>query len=277
MIHWIVGLFHLIGNRTPQGKVNLMLLEGKKGLVLNVTNKNSIGWAIADRANQEGATVGVGAQNDRLLEGVTKLIEGRDRFDPFTIDFGFEEQFDTLAEQVGKQYGKIDFLVHSVGYAPKEALAGRFIETSLADFQVAMNASAYSLVRLCHAMEPLLNDDASIITLSYLGSTRVASNYKVMGMCKAALEAAIRYLALELGERGIRCNTVSPGPVNTISGRGVQGLTTMISHVQSVSPLRRPYGQQEAAGAALYLLSDLSKGVTGQLIFVDSGYNTLAM
>jgi enoyl-[acyl-carrier protein] reductase I len=255
----------------------LMLLEGKTGLVLNVTNKNSIGWAIADQANRQGAVVGIGAQNERLLEGVVKLVEGRERFDTFTIDFGFEEQFEKLAEDVKSRYGKIDFLVHSVGFAPKEALSGRFIDTTLPDFQVAMNASAYSLVRLCKAMEPLLNDDGSVITLSYLGSTRVASNYKVMGMCKAALEAGVRYLALELGERGIRVNTVSPGPVNTISGRGVQGLTGMINHVQEISPLRRPYGQQEAGGAAMYLLSDLSKGVTGQIIFVDSGYNTMAV
>jgi enoyl-[acyl-carrier protein] reductase I len=253
-----------------------MLLEGKKGLVLNVTNKNSIGWAIADRANQEGATVGIGAQNERLLEGVAKLIEGRGGFDPFTIDFGYEDQFALLAEAVKSKYGKIDFLVHSVGFAPKTALEGRFLDTTLEDFQIAMNASAYSLVRLAREMEPLINDDGAVITLSYLGSTRIAGNYKVMGMCKAALEAAIRYLALELGERGIRVNTVSPGPVNTISGRGVKGLSTMIDHVQSTSPLRRPYGQQEAAGAALYLISDLSKGVTGQIVFVDSGYNVMA-
>lgn len=254
-----------------------MLLEGKKGLVLNVTNKNSIGWAIADRANKEGATVGIGGQNERLIEGVHRLVEGRERFDPFIIDFGFEEQFDRLAGEVAEKYGKLDFLVHSVGFAPKEALSGRFIDTTLADFEVAMNASAYSLVRLCRAMEPLLKDDASVITLSYLGSTRIASGYKVMGMCKAALEASVRYLALDLGERGIRVNTVSPGPVNTISGRGVPGLTTMIEHVKNVAPLRRDYGQNEAAGAALYLLSDLSRGVTGQILFVDSGYNVLAI
>ncbi|HWD37233.1 MAG TPA: enoyl-ACP reductase, partial [Fimbriimonas sp.] len=240
-------------------------------------NKNSLGWAIADRANQEGATVGVGAQNERLLEGVVKLVTERERFETVIADFTFEEQYLELGKQVSEKLGKLDFLVHSVGYAPKEALTGRFIETTLEDFQVAMNASAYSLVRLCKEMEPLLNDDASVITLSYLGSTRIASNYKVMGMCKAALEAAVRYLAYELGERGIRVNTVSPGPVNTISGRGVPGLTSMIEHVKNVSPLRRPYGQQEAAGAALYLLSDLSQGVTGQIIFVDSGYNAMAL
>lgn len=254
-----------------------MLLEGKTGLVLNVTNKNSIGWAIADRANQEGARVGVGAQNERLLEGVDKLIEGRSNFEKFTVDFAFEEQYAALSSEVKSKFGKIDFLVHSVGFAPKEALAGRFLDTTLEDFQIAMNASAYSLVRLCREMEPLLNDDASVMTLSYLGSTRIAGNYKVMGMCKAALEAAVRYLAHELGQRGIRVNTVSPGPVNTISGRGVSGLTTMIEHVKTVAPLKRPYGQQEAAGAALYLLSELSQGVTGQILFVDSGYNVLAI
>lgn len=254
-----------------------MLLEGKKGLVLNVTNKNSIGWAIADLANQHGATVGLGAQNERLAEGAQKLIADRERFDLFTIDFMFEEQFGLLREQVEEKYGKLDFVVHSVGFAPKEALSNRFIETKLEDFQVAMQASAYSMVRLCRELEPLMNDDASIVTLSYLGSTRAMRNYNVMGLCKAALEASVRYLSIDLGERGIRVNTVSPGPVNTISGRGVSGLSDMIKHVQDVAPLKRPYGQQEAAGAALYFLSDLSKGVTGQIMFVDSGYSVVAM
>jgi enoyl-[acyl-carrier protein] reductase I len=254
-----------------------MLLEGKKGLVLNVTNKNSIGWAIADLANQHGATVGIGAQNERLQEGVNKLIADRERFDPFLIDFLNEDEFDKLAEQVKAKYGKLDFIVHSVGYAPKEALTGRFIDTNLEDFQVAMNASAFSLVRLCRALEPLLNEDASIITLSYLGSTRSMYNYKVMGLAKAALEAAVRYLAVDLGDRGIRVNTVSPGPVNTISARGVAGLTDFMKHVQDVAPLKREYGQTECAGAAVYFLSDLSKGITGQILFVDSGYNTVAI
>lgn len=254
-----------------------MLLEGKKGLVLNVTNKNSIGWAIADLANQHGATVGLGAQNERLLEGAQKLIADRERFDTFTIDFMFEEQFALLREQVEEKYGKLDFVVHSVGFAPKEALSNRFIETKLEDFQVAMQASAYSLVRLCRELEPVMNDDASVVTLSYLGSTRAMKNYNVMGLCKAALEASVRYLSIDLGERGIRVNTVSPGPVNTISGRGVSGLSDMIKHVHEVAPLKRPYGQAEAAGQALFYLSDLSKGITGQIGFVDSGYSVVAM
>ncbi|HSI73887.1 MAG TPA: enoyl-ACP reductase [Fimbriimonas sp.] len=254
-----------------------MLLEGKKGLVLNVTNKNSIGWAIADAANQHGATVGVGGQNERLMEGVHKLIEGRERFDTFMIDFSQEDEFDKLTDQVREKYGKIDFLVHSVGFAPKEALSGRFIETKREDFMLAMDISAYSLARVCRALEPVMADEGSVIALSYLGSTRAVKNYNVMGVCKAALEASVRYLAQDLGERGIRVNTLSPGPVNTISGRGVSGLMDMIKYVHDKAPLKRPYAQPEVGNSAVYLLSDLSQGVTGQIIFIDSGYNVVGM
>lgn len=254
-----------------------MLLAGKKGLVLNVLNKNSIAWAIADAANQQGATVGIGAQNERMLEAVEKLIEGRERFDPFTIDFSEPTQFERLAEQVAEKYGKLDFVVHSVGFAPRDALTNRFIDTKLEDFQVAMNISAYSLCRLCQVLEPLLNEDASIITMSYLGSTRALKNYNVMGVCKAALESTVRYLAIDLGDRGIRVNTLSPGPVNTVAGRGVSGLTDMIKIVHDRAPLKRSYGQDEVASTALYFLSDLSKGVTGQIMFIDCGYTIVGM
>lgn len=254
-----------------------MLLEGKKGLVLNVTNSKSLGWAIADAANQNGAVVGVGAQNERLLGGVEKLVEGRDRFDIFMIDFADESQFAPLREKVAATYGKLDFLVHSVGFAPKEDLQGRFIDISREGFHTAMEISAYSLVRLCKEMEPVLADDASVIALSYLGSTRAAKDYNIMGMCKAALEAAVRYLAVDLGERGIRVNTLSPGPVNTISGRGVPGLLEKIKYVHERAPLKREFGQAEAAGSAVYLLSDLSRGVSGQILFVDNGYNMVAI
>ena len=225
-----------------------MLLEGKKGVVLNVTNKNSIGWAIAERANAQGATVGVGAQNERLLEGVQKLVEGREGFETLTVDFSEEAQYGLLAEQVASKLGKLDFFVHSAAFAPQAALAGRFVDTTLEDFQVAMNASAYSFIRLCKTLEPMLNDEASIVALSYIGSTRAMSSYNVMGLCKAALESAVRYLAVEFGGRGIRVNTVSPGPVNTLAARGIPGVRDMIKNVQEVAPLKRPYGQQEAAG-----------------------------
>jgi enoyl-[acyl-carrier protein] reductase I len=254
-----------------------MLLEGKKGIVLSVTNKNSIGWAIAEAAESHGATVGVGAQNTRTLENVEKLIEGKERCVSLTCDFMNDEDVEKLVEDVKSKFGKIDFFVHSAAFANREDLQGRFIDTSMEGFNTALDISAHSLVKLSKALEPVFADDASIVTVSYLGSTRYAPNYNVMGVAKAALEAAVRYLAGDLGDRGIRVNTLSPGPVNTVAARGVKGLIDMISYVQERAPLKRTYGQAEVAGSGVYLLSDLSRGVTGQIIFVDSGYNIVGM
>lgn len=254
-----------------------MLLDGKSGVVLSVTNKNSIGWAIAEAAAKHGASVGIGAQNERTLENVSKLIDGRSEFTSFTCDFMQEEQVARLVEDVRSRYGKIDFFVHSAAYANREDLQGRFIDTSMDGFNTALDISAYSLVRLSRALEPLFNEDASIVTVSYIGSVRYAPNYNVMGVAKAALESAVRYLAGDLGDRGIRVNTLSPGPVNTVAARGVKGLLDMISYVHERAPLKRPYGQEEIAGSGVYLLSDLSRGVTGQVIYIDNGYNIVGM
>ena len=168
-----------------------MLLEGKRGLVLSVTNKNSIGWAIAEAAAKHGAQVGVGAQNERTLENVAKLIEGNASYTSFTCDFTVEEQVSKLVEDVRSRYGTIDFFVHSAAFAKREDLQGRFIETSLDGFNTALDVSSYSLVQLCRALEPVFNDDASVVTVSYIGSTRYAPNYNVMGIAKAALEASV--------------------------------------------------------------------------------------
>jgi len=250
-----------------------MLLSGKKGLVLSVTNESSIGWAVAKLAYDHGAVVGVGAQNERNGERLARLLETAPNMRMHIADFQNEDLLAKLAEEVAATYGKLDFIVHSAAFAHKEDLQGRFIDTSRAGFGTALDISAYSLVRLCRLLEPLLNDDASILTMSYLGSTRVVANYNVMGVAKAALEASVRYLAQDLGVRGIRVNTVSPGPINTVAARGIKGLTEMIDYVGERAPLRRPANQAEVAGTSLYLLSDLSRGVTGQVIYVDSGYN----
>lgn len=254
-----------------------MLLEGKKGLVLNVTNKHSIGWAISELANAHGAVVGVGGQSERMMDGVSKLIGGRERFNTHQLDFLVEDDFDRLYADVEKTYGKIDFLVHSAAYANREDLAGRFVDTSRDGFKLAMEVSAYSLVRLCKCLEPLLSDDASVMALSYLGSVRAVGNYNVMGVAKAALESSVRYLAVDLGVRGIRVNTLSPGPINTVAARGVRGLSDMIQYVEERAPLKRPFGQSEVAGSAVYLMSDLSKGVSGQVIYIDAGYNIIGL
>ncbi len=254
-----------------------MLLEGKKGLVLNVTNKNSIGWAIAEHAHSHGAEVGVGAQNERMMEKVGDLASGFERMTPFMVDFSFDDQLEALRDEAAAKYGKLDFIVHSAAFANKEDLAGRFIDTSREGFKTALDISAYSLVRLCQVLEPVINDDASIVTLSYLGSVRAVGNYNVMGVAKAALESCVRYLAVDLGERGIRVNTLSPGPINTVAARGVKGLLGMIDYVHERAPLKREFGQDEVAGSAVYLVSDLSKGVSGQVIYIDNGYNIVGM
>lgn len=254
-----------------------MLLEGKKGLVLNVTNGNSIGWGIAEAAHAHGATVGIGGQNERMMERVQGLIGDDPRYAGFMVDFSIEDQVEQLVEEVKHKFGRIDFFVHSAAFAPKDALEGRFMDCSREAFSVALDVSCYSLVRMCRALEPLFNEDASVITLSYLGSQRAVGNYNVMGVAKAALESAVRYLAFDLGDRGIRVNTISPGPINTVAARGVKGLLDMIGYVRDRAPLKRQYAQQEVGGAAVYLLSGLSSGVTGQVIYVDSGYNIVGM
>lgn len=254
-----------------------MLLEGKKGLVLNITNKNSIGWAVAQLAREHGAQVGVGAQNERMSENVNKLIQGQDGYDLFTIDFAVDGEYDRLRTQVEQTYGKIDFLVHSAAFATKDGLGAKFMDVSLEGFQTALNISCYSLVALCRALEPVMNDNASVMAMSYLGSVRACRNYNVMGVAKAALESSVRYLAVDLGSRGIRVNTISPGPMNTVAARGVPGLLDMIKYVGETAPLKRAAVQEEVGGTAVYLISDLSKGVTGQVIYVDAGYNIIAL
>lgn len=254
-----------------------MLLKGKKGLVLSVTNDRSIGWATAEAAVEHGAQVGLGVQSPRMRERVAPLIEGKPEYSLFECDFMIDEQVEKLVEDVAKTYGKIDFFVHSAAFANKDDLQGAFIDTSADGFVTALTISAYSLIKLCKALEPLMNDDASVITMSYLGSTRAVVNYNVMGVAKAALEAEVRYLAFDLGKRGIRVNTLSPGPINTVAARGIKGFLEMINSVQERAPLKRLFGAKEVAGSAVYLMSDLSHGVTGQIIYIDSGYNIVGV
>jgi enoyl-[acyl-carrier protein] reductase I len=254
-----------------------MLLEGKKGLVLSVTNDKSIGWAIAEEANRLGAQVMVGGQNERMLERVNKLIEDKPGMSSVACDFQIEEDLAALPQKVADQFGKIDFFVHSAAFANRDDLQGRFIDTSREGFKMALEISAYSLVSVCKALEPVMNENGSVVALSYLGAVRAVGNYNVMGVAKAALEACVRYLSVDLGVHGIRVNTLSPGPINTVAARGVKGLLEMIDYVHERAPLKRPFGQQEVAGAAAYLISDLSKGVSGQVIYIDNGYNIVGI
>lgn len=249
------------------------LLAGKTGVVFGVANQRSIAWAVAVKAQEQGAKVIIGVQNDRMGEAAAKLIEGKPNFSLVTVDLNNDDQL----AAVTKDLPNLDFAVHSVAYALREDLAGRFIETSREGFKVALETSAFTFVAMAKALEPKLKDDASLITMSYLGSQRVLPGYNVMGVAKAALEASARYLANDLGGRGIRVNVVSPGPINTVAARGIKGFTEILNTIGDKAPLKRPAEQEQVALTSLYLLSDLSRGVSGQTIYVDSGYSIMGL
>jgi enoyl-[acyl-carrier protein] reductase I len=253
------------------------LLEGKKGVVLGVANQRSIAWAVAEAAAEHGATVAIGVQNDRMRESAAKLVDGKAGFSLINCDLNVDEELSRASEELKTQFGTIDFAVHSVAYALREDLAGRFIDTSREGFKVALETSAYTFAAMARALEPILADDASLITMTYLGSQRVLPGYNVMGVAKAALEATTRYLAYDLGERGIRVNAVSPGPINTVAARGIKGFSNILDVIGERAPLKRAAEQNEVAATSVWLLSDLSRGVSGQTVYVDSGYSVMGL
>ncbi len=252
-----------------------MLLEGKKGLIVGVANKHSIAWAIAESAAREGAKLIFNYQNDRLKENVEGLAATIEGSQTFPCDVSRDDEIAALMKRVEDEFGQLDFLVHSVAFAPREELTGEFINTSRQGFATALEVSAYSLVAVSRAALPLMKDGGSIITLTYLGAERVVPHYNVMGVAKAALEASVRYLAHDLGPRGIRVNAISAGPIRTLAARGVAGITKMVEHHREIAPLRRATEQAEVGDTALFLLSSLGRGVTGEVIYVDGGYHIL--
>lgn len=252
-----------------------MLLEGKNGLIAGVANKHSIAWAIAQSAAKEGARLAFNYQNERLKENVESLAGTIEGAQCFPCDATDDAQIDALMEGVKAELGHLDFLVHSLAFAPREELEGDFLNTSRKGFATALDISAYSLIALTRAALPLMKEGGSIITLTYLGSERVVPHYNVMGVAKAALESSMRYLANELGPRGIRVNAISAGPIRTLAARGVSGITKMVEHHREIAPLRHATEQAEVGDTALFLLSSLSRGITGEVIYVDGGYNIL--
>jgi enoyl-[acyl-carrier protein] reductase I len=252
-----------------------MLLEGKKGLVIGVANKHSIAWAIAEAAIREGAKVAFSYQNDRLKGNVEELISEVEGASLFPCDVSSDEEIAAFIRNVESELGTIDFLVHSVAYAPREELAGEFVATTRQGFATALDISAYSLVALSRAALPLMTNGGSIITLTYLGAERVVPHYNVMGVAKAALEASVRYLACDLGPRGIRVNAISAGPIRTLAARGVSGITKMVENHRQIAPLRKATEQAEVGDTAVFLLSSMSRGITGEVIYVDDGYHIL--
>lgn len=253
-------------------------LDGKLGIVFGVANKRSIAWAIAQAWHEAGAKLAFTYQGERLKENVEELV-GTFGSDTLLIpcDVASDQQLDDVFKQVGEKLGKIDLLLHSVAYAPREALEGEFINTTREAFRVAHDISAYSLVAMAQRAAPLMKDGGSIIAMSYYGAVKVVPHYNVMGVAKASLEASVRYLAYDLGPKKIRVNAISAGPMNTLAARGISGFTQMLKHYEAHAPLKRNVDPAELGSTGVFLASQGAAAITGQTIYVDSGYEIMGM
>jgi enoyl-[acyl-carrier protein] reductase I len=253
------------------------LLAGKRGLIFGLANNHSIAWGIAKACAAQGAELAFTYQGDQLKKRVEPLaaeIGGRvvghcDVTDPVTIDAVFAE--------VAKQWDRIDFLVHAVAFSDKSELTGRYLDTSPANFQMTMNISCYSLAAIVQRAEKLMTSGGSVITLTYYGAEKVMPNYNVMGVAKAALEASVRYLAVDLGPKGIRVNAISAGPIKTLAASGIGDFRYILKWNEYNAPLRRTVTPDEVGNTALYLVSDLGRAVTGEVLHVDAGYHVVGM
>lgn len=254
-----------------------MLLENKIGMIFGVANKRSIAWACAAACTEQGAQMAFTYQGERLKENVEELAGTLNNSLVVPCDVTDQANVDAAFEAVKQKYGKLDFLVHSIAFAPKEALEGEFVTTTREAFRIALDISAFSLTQVALAAAPLMTDGGSIVTMSYYGAEKVVSNYNVMGVAKAALEASTRYLAADLGKNNIRVNAISAGPINTLSARGVKNMGSMLNYVAEKSPLKRNVQASEVGSTALFLVSDLASGITGETIYVDCGYNIMGI
>src|SRR5215510_3664672 len=255
-----------------------MLLEGKTGVIMGVANKRSIAWGIANAVNREGARLVLTYQSERLGENVRELAPSLKNPLLLQCDVGSDEQIQSLVSRIHEEVGHLDFLVHALAFAPREALDGMYADTKRDDFKTALDVSAYSLVSVARAAMPLMQGrQSSIVTLTYLGSERVVQNYNVMGVAKAALESSVRYLANDLGPSGIRVNAISAGPIKTLAAMGVGGISNMIKLHTERAPLRKAVDIDEVGDAALFLVSPLSRGISGEVIYVDGGYHILGV
>lgn len=252
-------------------------LSGKKALVMGVTNERSLGYAIARKLQEAGAEIALSYQSERLRPEVEKLALTLGQAKLFQADVTKEEELEALFRGIAETWGHLDFLVHSLAFAPREAFSGRYLDTTRADWLTALEVSAYSLVAVAKRAEPLLREGGAILTLTYYASEKVVPRYNVMAAAKAALEASVRYLAYELGPKGIRVNAISAGPVMTVAARAIPGFTKMYEWAGKIAPLRRNITQEDVGNAGLFLLSPLASGITGVVLFVDAGYHIMGM
>jgi enoyl-[acyl-carrier protein] reductase I len=253
-------------------------LSGKIGIVFGVANKRSIAWAIAQAWHQAGAKLAFTYQGERLKENVETLASsfGSDTL-LMPCDVTKDEDIDRVFQEIGEKFGKLNLLLHAVAFAPREALEGEFLQTSREAFKTAHDISAYSLIALARGAAPLMTEGGSIIGMTYYGSEKVVPHYNVMGVAKASLEASTRYLAYDLGPKRIRVNCISAGPVNTLAARGIAGFTDMLRHYEAHSPLKRNVLPDELGATGTFLASDGAAAITGQVIYVDCGYQIMGM
>jgi len=254
-----------------------MIMQGKKGLIVGVANKKSIAYGIAKACRDQGAELAFTYLNDALKKRVEPIAKELGSNKVYPLDVSKPEELEALKDSLEKDFGKIDFIVHSVAYAPKEALDGRFVNTSKEAFNIAMEISVFSLIDLTRVLLPLMNEGGSILTLSYYGAEKYIPHYNVMGVAKAALEASVRYLAADLGPQGIRVNAISAGPIKTLAASGIGDFRMILKWNEANSPLRRNVTIDEVGKSGMYLLSDLASGVTGEVHHVDAGYNIMGL
>lgn len=253
------------------------LMKGKRGLVMGVANDHSIAWGIASALAAEGATLAFSYQGEAFGRRVEPLARSVGSDFLVDVDVTDEASMDAAFGRLETEWGGLDFVVHAIAYADKNELTGRYADTTRENFLRSMDISCYSLVDVARRAAPLMKEGGSIVTMTYLGAQRVMPNYNVMGVAKAALEASVRYLANDLGPEGIRVNAVSPGPMRTLAGSAIGGARKVYKQTEENAPLRRNATLENVGGAALYLLSDLGAGTTGDLIFVDGGYHVTGM
>jgi enoyl-[acyl-carrier protein] reductase I len=250
-------------------------LAGKTAVVFGLANKRSIAWGIAQKLHEAGATLAICYQNERMKLEAQALIDELPGASGFQCDVSSDEQIETLFAALKEKYGKIEILVHAVAFAPAADLRGDFLNTSRDGFRIALDVSVYSLIAVTRAAAPLMTDGGSILTLSFYAAEKVVPHYNVMAIAKAGLESTVRYLASTLGSRNIRVNAISAGPIKTLAARGVGDLTDMLHSHANRAPLQRNVDQLEVGGAALFLASDLSSAITGEIMYVDCGYNIM--
>lgn len=254
------------------------LLKGKKIAVFGVANKWSIAWGITESLSAAGAQIALTYMDERTEDKVRALSETLHNPLVLPCDVTQDDQVETVFGKIKHEFGQLDGVIHAIAFAKKEELEGSFLKTSRDGFRLALDISAYSLIALARGAAPLMEGtDGSIVTLSYIGGKRVVPNYNVMGVAKSALETCVRYLAAELGEKKIRVNAISAGPVNTLAARGITGFQSLLKHNESKSPLRRNIEPSEVGDTALYLCSSLSRGMTGEILYVDAGYHIVGV